>query len=233
MPGKLGTWEYTTHSNRTALDGQRGSFAVGAASKNNHGPVQVRNTYHFAYADGTPFFPFGTTCYGWIQQPEKVQQQTLDSLAHSPFNKVRMIVLPSNFKDDAVALYPYEGQPPDHWDFTRFNPAFFRHLEQCISQLGDRGIQADVILFHPYDKGRYGFGRMPATADDLYLRYIVARLSAYRNVWWSLANEYDLLKQKPESDWDRFFKSSPRKIHMLTFAQFIIARKSTTTPIPW
>jgi hypothetical protein len=24
-------------------------------SKGNHGPVRVHNTYHFAYADGTPF----------------------------------------------------------------------------------------------------------------------------------------------------------------------------------
>ena len=32
---------------------------------------------------------------------------------------------------------------------------------------------------------------MPAEADDRYLRYAVARLAAYRNVWWSLANECD------------------------------------------
>ena len=34
---------------------------------------------------------------------------------------------------------------------------------------------------------------MPADADDRYLRYVVARLSSYRNVWWSMANEYDFL----------------------------------------
>ena len=63
-----------------------------------------------------------------------------------------------------------------------------------------------MILFHPYDGGHWGFDRMPPEADDRYLRYLVARLSAYRNVWWSLANEYDLLKAKKESDWDRFFQ---------------------------
>ena len=25
-----------------------------------------------------------------------------------------------------------------------------------------------------------------------------------RNVWWSLANEYDLLRDKPTADWDRY-----------------------------
>ena len=33
-----------------------------------------------------------------------------------------------------------------------------------------------------------------AAVDDRYLRYVVARLAAYRNVWWSLANEYDFRK---------------------------------------
>ena len=47
---------------------------------------------------------------------------------------------------------------------------------------------------------------MPAEVNDRYLRYIVARLAAYRNVWWSLANEYDLVKTKTLADWDRFFR---------------------------
>ena len=45
-------------------------------------------------ADGTPFYPFGTTCYAWIHQPEALQRQTLESLAQNPFNKVRMCVFP-------------------------------------------------------------------------------------------------------------------------------------------
>jgi hypothetical protein len=40
--------------------------------------------------------------------------------------------------------------------------------------------------------------------DDRYLHYVVARLAAYRNVWWSLANEYDFMKEKKESDFVRF-----------------------------
>ena len=70
----------------------------------------------------------------------------------------------------------------------------------------DLGIEADVILFHPYDRGAWGFDRMPAEADDHYLRYVVARLAAYRNVWWSLANEFDFMREKTTADWDRFFQ---------------------------
>jgi hypothetical protein len=31
-------------------------------------------------------------------------------------------------------------------------------------------------------------------------------LAAYRNVWWSLANEFDFMKEKSDADWDRFFR---------------------------
>jgi len=68
------------------------------------------------------------------------------------------------------------------------------------------GIEADVILFHPYDGGHWGFDRMSAEEDDRYLRYVIARLAAYRNVWWSLANEYDIMETKSMADWDRFFR---------------------------
>ena len=44
---------------------------------------------------------------------------------------------------------------------------------------------------------------MAAAEDDRYLRYVVARLAAYRNVWWSLANEYDFMTTKTENDWKR------------------------------
>ena len=66
------------------------------------------------------------------------------------------------------------------------------------------GVEADVIIFHPYD--RWGYCTMSAEQDERYLRYLVARLGAYRNVWWSLANEYDfLIDVKPVAQWDRFF----------------------------
>ncbi len=89
-------------------------------------------------------------------------------------------------------------------DYTRFNPEYFQLLEKRILQLQDAGVQADLILFHPYDA--WGYKAMPNDVDDFYLRYVVARLAAYRNVWWAIANEYDLVKAKTMSDWDRFFR---------------------------
>jgi hypothetical protein len=47
---------------------------------------------------------------------------------------------------------------------------------------------------------------MTAIEDDRYLRFVVSRLAAFRNVWWSLANEHDFMREKRETDWDRFIE---------------------------
>jgi hypothetical protein len=207
MPDKQGQWHYTTRSNSPRLDGKTGEFTVTAPAVGNHGPVHVANTYHFACGDGTPFRPLGTTSYNWAHMVDTLEEQTLASLAAAPFNKIRMCIFPKHNPENTneLALYPFAGTPPKAWDFSRFDPRFFRHLEKRIGDLRDRGIEAELILFDPYDKGRWGFDRMPAEVDDRYVRYLASRVAAYRNVWWSLSNEYDFNKQKKESDWDRLF----------------------------
>ena len=225
MPDAEGTWQYTTYSNLDALDNISGEFTCTAASADNHGPVRVIDRLHFAYEDGTPYHPVGTTCYVWNHQGDTLEEQTLDTLKTAPFNKMRMCVFPKRyiFNMNEPEFYPFAGEvtqkwelslldnyrataPPDYWDFDQFNPAFFQHLEQRIGQLRDLNIEADLIIFHPYDFGGWGFDRMPPEVNDRYLKYLVARLAAYRNIWWSFANEYDLMLDRSTADWDHYFK---------------------------
>ncbi|MEO7597568.1 MAG: DUF5060 domain-containing protein [Opitutus sp.] len=208
MPSHAGVWRYTTRSNRWPLTHQSGAFEATAATGKNHGPVRVHNTYHFAYADGTPFWQIGTTCYSWTHRPAEIEEQTLKTLAGAPFNKLRMCVFPQTHGSDFMppTRWPFEGTPPKQWDYSRFSPEFFQHLEQRIGQLRDLGIECDLILFHPYGP-EWGFDAMDAATDDRYLRYVVARLGAYRNIWWSIANEYDFVRTKTTADWDRDFQT--------------------------
>lgn len=204
MPELQGRWHYETKANRWELTNKTGDFTVTPPSKGNHGPVRVHNTYHFAYADGTPFKQIGTTIYNWLDTPEELQEQTLQTLAASPFNKARMLLTsqPTAYRTNfPPPRWPFAGPPPHDWDYTRFNPEYFRHYEKRLAQLRDLGIEADLILFNPY--GKWGFEKMDAAGDERYVRYIVARFGAYRNVWWSLANEWDFLRTKTEADWDR------------------------------
>ncbi len=204
MPPTLGEWTWKTVSNVPALEGKSGRLTSLPPTKRNHGPVVVSDTFHFSYADGTRHHSVGTTCYAWTHQDDALEELTLKTLAGSPFNKIRMCVFPKNyaFNQNEPPRYPFPGRP-GQFDKSRFNPEFFQHLEKRVRELLELGIEADLILFHPYDKGRWGFDRMSAAEDESYARHMVARFAAFRNVWWSMANEYDFMKEKSEADWDR------------------------------
>jgi hypothetical protein len=200
MPEDPGEYRWTLAvSGAAIMDGAvEGSFLCVAPEAGNRGPVRVAKTFHFSYADGTPFFGMGTTAYGWSYRPGETRRQTVESVASKGFNKLRMLFFPKRlvgFDDIDISYeppdYPYEGEP-GAFDFARFSPDYFRRFESCVRQLGERGIEAEVILFHGYDFGAWGFDGMSEAEAMLFVDYIAARLSAFRNVWWSLANEYDL-----------------------------------------
>jgi hypothetical protein len=219
-PDAVGRWTFETTGSTKELVGQSGAFVCVAPRPGNRGPVGTAHQFHFQYADGTPYFPFGTTCYSYGFIGDPLDRLTLNSLKDAGFNKVRMCLLPKPLGQLKPAAMPFEhigdelpagaerledgGASKERFNLTRLNPNYFHHVEQRIQDLMAAGIEADVILFHPYDA--WGFKAMGEEADDRYLRYAVARLSAYRNVWWSIANEYDLVKSKSMKDWDRFFR---------------------------
>jgi hypothetical protein len=219
MPQETGTWSYTTRSNVSELNNKKGSFECVKATENNHGIVRVNGTYNFKYADGKQYYPFGTTAYAWIHMGNELQEITLNTLKGSGFNKVRMCVFPKSYDlvKEEPELYPYmlkeikqdpKGNDIKVWDFDRFNPVFFQHLEKRIDDLNKLGIEADLILFHPYDKGRWGFDAMSNDLNIRYIKYLTARLASYRNVWWSIANEWDLVREKTHNDWDLLSKTT-------------------------
>lgn len=206
MPDQCGSWSYTSASNAHELDGVSGEFQCAPPGSENHGPVRVSHDHHFAYADNRPYVPVGTTCYAWNHQGDELEEQTLRSLVTAPFNKMRMCVFPKHYdyNKKEPERHAFERTPDGSWNYARFNPAFFQHLELRIADLMALGIEADLILFHPYD--RWGYSTMDAQTNERYLRYIVARLASYRNVWWSFANEYDLMPDRSMQDWDHYFQ---------------------------
>ena len=186
MPDRAGIWKY-----HISLAGKeiQGEFECTENTGDNHGRVVVHG-YHFRYEDGERFIPFGTTAYAWIHQTEELRRQTIETLGRSPFNKIRMCVFPKSmpYNTNDPDCYPFEKKPDGTWDVFQPDPQFWEKLDQSIEMLMELGIEADLILFHPYD--RWGFAELSQEDSLAYLEYCIARLSAYRNLWWSLANEY-------------------------------------------
>ena len=108
MPSFEGTYEFTVEG--TALEdtgavqeNRSGVFEVTAPEKGNHGPVYVANTFHFAYADGTPYYSIGTTCYVWELQSDELMRRRWTALQRarstrfgSVFSQSTMIITLEN-----------------------------------------------------------------------------------------------------------------------------------------
>lgn len=200
MPMQTGIW-----SCEMRWEGQvkQDTFACVPNTGNNHGPVRP-DGMHFCYDDGTRYIPFGTTCYAWIHQSPEIIAQTLETLKASPFNKIRMCVFPKSmpYNQNDPEFYPFQRRPDGSWDVSHPDQRYWNHLDSMLLELQKLGIEADLILFHPYD--RWGFSTMPQQDNLAYLNYAIRRLSAYRNLWWSLSNEYEFSFAKTIGDWDQF-----------------------------
>ncbi len=200
LPEKAGTYTWKVTG---ILDQEGAEHCACADSRQNiHGPVRTADM-HFTYADGTPYYPFGTTVYALFHQEDQLTAQTMESLQDTPFNKVRFCVFPKHydFNHNEPPYFAFEKKEDGGWDVNRPCFAFWERLEKILIQFGKMGVQADLILFHPYD--RWGFAKMPQADNLIYLDYLLRRIAAFPNVWWSLANEYDLCEAKTITDWEQ------------------------------
>jgi hypothetical protein len=203
MPLSEGEWSFVTESTARSLDGIVGGFTAQRPGERNRGHVRVDGQFHFVHASGEPFVPLGTTAYAWTHQSAALQERTIETLSGAGFTKLRMCLFPKSydFNLNEPDSFPFERTEGGTFDFARFDLSYFRNLEHRIHQLLELGIEADLILFHPYD--RWGFSDLGKVVDDRFVSYVVRRLAAFRNVWWSMANEYDLLRSKSLEDWER------------------------------
>ncbi len=199
MPDKVGEWEYRIFGGIK----DSGSFECVKNSGNNHGRV-ITKELTFCYEDGSKYFPVGTTCYAWVNQSEELINETIKSLSEAPFNKIRMCVFPKSmpYNNNEPEFFPFCKDGQGNWDVSKPEFRFWDRLDKCLSALRNLNIEADLILFHPYDK--WGFARMNLQSNLAYLDYCISRLSCYRNIWWSIANEYDTVIAKTMKDWDAF-----------------------------
>lgn len=154
---------------------QSGSFLVSAPSINNHGPVAADPAHPnaFIYADGTPHFSVGTTSYAWVHVSDGNAAQTLATLSGGPFNKMRMTLFPKRYSwthiEPPTDFFVFPRKQPEpapchqccpssvgEFDFTRFEPTFWRKVEGYVEQMRDMGpgVIADIILWHPYDSNQ-------------------------------------------------------------------------------
>ena len=204
LPSMTGLYKWKIEG---AVSGE-GEDLCEKANNGMHGLVKPDGA-HFIYEDGTRYIPVGTTVYAMLHQEKALREQTMRTLENSPFNKIRFCVFPKHFdyNSNEPELLPFfftDGKP----DPAKPCYEFWNRLEEYIGRLNRLGIQADLILFHPYD--HWGFAEWSKKECVAYLTYAVRRLSAFPNIWWSMANEYDAVIYF-EHDWWNDFAALIRK----------------------
>jgi hypothetical protein len=130
MPDAPGRWSYATESSTHELAGHTGQFTCTApTTPGNHGPVTTAHQFHFQYADGTRYFPFGTTTYAYLFASDEAARLSLEGMKQAKFSKTRACVLPKGLGPAGPKLLPYPNATADangrngKPDYTQFIPA--------------------------------------------------------------------------------------------------------------
>jgi len=243
-PDEQGAWSYRLRGNGVEIL-QQGKLLCTAPRGHGFIRVHPENSYAFAYADGTPFFPMGDTCYGLYDDSPITPELRAEYLAArraQHFNFVRMSVGHSEARAATNDAYWAWGGSSRQPDLDRFNPDFFRGLDELFRDLKARGMNVELLLLNFYRRPFTDTNAWTAARERLWLRYVIARYAAFDNVFlWTLANEYETrpdgayrLDFPSDVDWAkstaRFIKANDPYRHLVTTHPVISASRRGQNP---
>ena len=80
--------------------------------------------FHFAYADGTPYFPVGTTCYAWTHQGDELEEQTLATLKAGAVQQAADVRVPEvvRLQQERAAALPVRGHAAEQVGLRPLQP---------------------------------------------------------------------------------------------------------------
>jgi hypothetical protein len=194
-PPAPGRWRYAVD----AAEGSARALAgptegeVHCVAAGTRGPLQrAAEPHHLVYASGERAVILGNTAYNLLACYRRAPDEARAFVAYYAergFNWVRFFLEQTTWDSHGHVVWPWGGTP-ERPDFGTFDLDHFRAAEDVLRLLDAAGCTASVILLHPSDpvfRGR----------DDLvppfrrYIRYAVARLGAFSNVVWNIANEWE------------------------------------------
>lgn len=156
--------------------------------------------WNFYFDNGEPCFLLGDTIYNLFggHYCGVDVDAILDRRREQGVNYVRARAQVSASHADSrgawqtKSCWPW-GRSPQWPDFTRFNLAYFRSVDEAMEKLAARGMGVELILeawmleFPFNDRSRF----LPEH-EELWMRYLIARYAAYPSLYvWCPANEYE------------------------------------------
>jgi len=174
-PTEAGQWIYKVSSNIPAFDGKEGMFNAGPSD--SPGFVNVANVHHWATDNKKAHLWMGFIAdrFAFLSAAEFDQQ--LNQAAQNKFTHFRGSILGGLSDRSRVYLGP-----------DRPNPAFFDELDRRVGEIHKRGITTDLMLASDPETILAQFPDMQAR--ERFIRYVVARYSAF-NITWQGLEEFE------------------------------------------
>ena len=206
VPPAAGDYRYGVKFRQGAFERNfTGSFH--ATETHRNGPIRVDPQYpwHFIWeGTGKHYFFNGTTAYwltGW--KDERIINSSLDRLQRLKVNRVRVTVAGrsnlffgepvmtgnnySNLPTPWVSERPNDFTHPG-FDYTRFDVPFWQKFERMLRHAREDDIIISVVFDMNDNKVHPAAG---SEEERLFLRYAVARFSAFTNVTWDLGDDLE------------------------------------------
>jgi hypothetical protein len=211
MPSSPGDYAYSITYRQGAFEKtQTGTFR--ATGGHRRGPIRVDPQYpwHFIWeGTGEHYFFNGTTAFwlvGW--RDEGTIRYSIERLLKLKINRLRVLLAgnanifwgePVMTGDNfSYALRPWISQKPESFDqpgidFTRFNIPYWQKWERMLRFSRDR----DMIISVIQDISTHQAQPLEYSENERrYLRYMVARLSAFSNVTYDLGDDMDSFRDE-------------------------------------
>ncbi len=211
MPSRPGDYSYSVTFRQGSLE-RSTTGAFRASDAHRKGPVRVDPKYpwHFIWeGTGEHFYFNGTTAF-WIQgwKDEGVIQASIDWLHRLEVNRIRALLAGAaniywgepvmTGQNFTMMLRPWVAADPgsfDHpgIDYTRFDVAYWQKWERMLRYARNRDVVVSAIL----DISTHSTQAAAGSDDEKrYVRYAVARLSAFSNLTWDLGDDLDTFRDE-------------------------------------
>ena len=206
MPSKPGKHAYeVTFRQGDAERTHAGTFEAADGKRRGALRVDKDHPWHFVWeGTGEHYFFNGTTAFwlmGW--QDESIIKAAIDRLRRLKINRIRVLLSGAaniywgepvmTDKNFTMLLRPWIAARPHSFerpeiDFTRFDVSYWQKWERMLRHARDR----DVIISAILDISTHHTQPAAGSEDERrYIRYALARLSAFSNITWDLGDDLD------------------------------------------
>ncbi len=216
MPAQPGNYSYSVKYRQGEYERKHsGRFIAKDANRRGIVRVDKEHPWHFLWeGTGEHYFYNGTTTYWLMGWDDEQIRKNIDRLHRLQVNRLRVAIngrvkngrawYENVFPTERFSflMNPWVAERPDSvenpgFDVTRFNVSHWQKIERMLRHAREKDMVISIIFY--VDGRRPGvdpFGQkgMGGREEQRYYRYAVARLAAFSNVMWDVANEYRLFR---------------------------------------